>query len=40
MGRSARAKAEAAFDEEAMIDRYEQLLLGVCVCADRDTARA
>jgi len=40
MGRSARAKAEAAFDEEAMIDRYEQLLLEVCVCADRATARA
>src|SRR5205814_768683 len=30
MGRSGRAKAEAAFDEGAMIDRYEQLLLGVC----------
>jgi glycosyltransferase involved in cell wall biosynthesis len=30
MGRSARAKAEAAFDEEAMIDRYEQLLLAIC----------
>ena len=30
MGRSGRAKAEAAFDEQAMIDRYEQLLLGVC----------
>ena len=30
MGRSARAKVEAAFTEEAMVDRYEQLLLGVC----------
>jgi glycosyltransferase involved in cell wall biosynthesis len=30
MGRSARAKVEAAFTEEAMTDRYEQLLLGIC----------
>src|SRR5439155_1516085 len=40
MGRSARAKAEAAFDEEAMIDRYERLLLGVCGSVEQVTARA
>ena len=39
MGRSARAKAEAAFDEEAMIDRYERLLLGVCGSVEQRTLR-
>jgi glycosyltransferase involved in cell wall biosynthesis len=40
MGRSARAKAEAAFAEETMVDRYEQLLLSVCGAVEHVTHRA
>jgi len=40
MGRGARVKAEIAFSEKLMVDRYEQLLLEVCVCTDHATARA
>lgn len=40
MGRRARVKAEGAFSEKVMVDRYEQLLLEVCGCTDHATARA
>ena len=40
MGRGARVKAEIAFSEKLMVDRYEQLLLEVCVCTHHATARA
>lgn len=39
MGRGARAKAEATFTEEAMVDRYEQQLLGMCRPARAALAR-
>ncbi|HEX4648246.1 MAG TPA: glycosyltransferase family 4 protein, partial [Steroidobacteraceae bacterium] len=42
MGRCARAKAEAAFTEEGMVDRYEELLLaiGATARAGRGRSRA
>ena len=40
MGHRARVKAETAFSEKLMVDRYEQLLLEVCGCTHHATARA
>jgi L-malate glycosyltransferase len=40
MGHRARVKAETAFSERLMVDRYQQLLLEVCGCTDHATARA
>lgn len=35
MGRRARANVEALFSETAMVDRYEQLLAGLCRASPR-----